>query len=128
MDVITHRHDLHGALRLPPPAEAPGATEADAESFRFAVGGFVAVFGRRLAGAGLPTVRFADGDWSGVAGTEEPAVQVNGRAYEFFRGLAGRRSEAQIRGWSWSADPAPYLDLLSPFGRPAARDVEESTP
>ena len=38
------------------------------------------------------------------------AVIVDVDAYDLFRALAGRRSAAQVRAWSWSADPTPYID------------------
>ncbi len=125
MDVITHRYDLYGALKLAPPVLAPDAADFEAESFRTAIDRFAGVFGRRLGQAGLPAVRLEGDGWRYDAGEGEPDVTVRASSVEIFRGLAGRRSERQIRDWSWSGDPAPYLELLSPFGPPPAADVVE---
>ena len=45
--------------------------------------------------------------------------------HEWARALTGRRSAAQVAAYDWSADPAPYLDLLSPFGPLRDTDVEQ---
>ncbi|HTH05448.1 MAG TPA: hypothetical protein VL916_06240, partial [Ilumatobacteraceae bacterium] len=34
-----------------------------------------------------------------------------------FRGLFGRRTEAEVCALGWSSDPAPYLDVFFVFGR-----------
>ena len=42
-------------------------------------------------------------------------IEVAVHPYEVFRGLAGRRSAAQVAGWSWSGDPGPYLAAGPPY-------------
>ena len=59
-----------------------------------------------------------------VADAELPAVEVAADDFEWFRGRLGRRTEAEVRACSWSADPEPYLDLFFMFGR-AERSLGE---
>ncbi len=68
--------------------------------------------------------------WAGTAMRDRFATQVTeaGLApievaiddFEWFRARLGRRTEAEVRAYSWSADPTGYLDLFFIFGRAAA--------
>jgi hypothetical protein len=77
----------------------------------------VAGFGHRLREANAPSIRVRAGkdEWLLGPGGEEPPVTVDVDEWDLLRGLTGRRSEAQIRGWRWSGDPTPYLAYVSPF-------------
>jgi len=46
-------------------------------------------------------------------------VEVTIDDFEWFRARLGRRTEAEVRSYAWSADPTPYLDLFFIFGRAA---------
>ena len=61
-----------------------------------------------------------------VGDAEASAESVETTGYELFRALFGRRSRAQIEGWTWSCDPSAYLDvgLPSPF-RFAATAIDD---
>jgi hypothetical protein len=39
--------------------------------------------------------------------------------------MTGRRSKAQVAAMGWSADPSPYLAVLSPFGALRDDDVHD---
>ena len=109
MDAVTHEHDLRETL---------GRTdEPDAESLAFCLKGYVNSLGGRIGEAGLRalTVEPTDGP-ARTAGIGEPGATVRGSAYELTRALAGRRTTTQARDLDWSADPEPYLSILSPFG------------
>jgi uncharacterized protein (TIGR03083 family) len=115
-DILTHESDVRGALgaELTP----------DPRATRFIVDGFgaraVAVTAR--VGRGPVELRATDTDWSiGTAG----GVVAEATEHEWARALTGRRSNAQVSGFAWSGDPAPYLDLLSPFGPLPTADVIE---
>ncbi len=115
-DVITHEQDLRGAL---------GAEQVpDPLAVRFVTGGFTARVDRVVASAGLAPVAFHDpaGGWS--AGTPG-GLTVEASEFEVFRSLTGRRSGRQVCALAWSGDPAPYLDLLSPFGPLRETDVSD---
>jgi uncharacterized protein (TIGR03083 family) len=106
-DLITHESDLRGALGLP--------NTPDPLAVRFVADGFGARAYSVAANAGLPSLqlRATDSDWS----IGEPGgVTAAATEYEWARALSGRRSNAQVSGYDWSGDPAPYLDLLCPFG------------
>jgi hypothetical protein len=53
---------------------------------------------------------------SQVAEQGLPPVQVQAAAFEVCRGRLGRRTVDEVRSYSWSADPAPYLDAWFIFG------------
>jgi uncharacterized protein (TIGR03083 family) len=55
-----------------------------------------------------------------------PLVDVEAPDFEVFRGRLGRRTEAEVRGFAWSANPEPYLDTWFIFGRAEATIGERS--
>lgn len=101
MDIHCHEADLRHALGLP--AELPG------EFLAWAGGAMRDRLAQQVAEAGLPE------------------VSVQASEYEWFRGRLGRRTEAEVSAYSWSADPAAYLDLFFIFGR-ATRSLGEAQP
>ncbi len=117
-DVLTHEHDLRGALGL----EGPSDTRA--------VAGVTDRVTQRLdhivAKAGLPALRLVndDGDW--VCGSDEVGVTGTATTMEWFRALFGRRSAAQVMTYSWEGDPRPYFRMLNLFGPLPAADVAEA--
>jgi uncharacterized protein (TIGR03083 family) len=115
-DVITHEQDLRGAIGAP---QTP-----DPLAVRFVTAGFTSRVDHVVAAAGLPPVEFRDpaGNWClGTPG----GVSVEVSEFECFRALTGRRSGRQVSALVWSGDPAPYLDLLSPFGPLRDTDVSD---
>jgi uncharacterized protein (TIGR03083 family) len=115
-DVITHEQDLRGALGLPPLSDPAGLA--------FITDGFAHRLDRVVAKAELPPLQLVDPDLGWTAGTEG-AVTVTGSQFEFFRAMTGRRSTGQVAAMAWTADPAPYLALLSPFGPLRDEDVHD---
>jgi uncharacterized protein (TIGR03083 family) len=115
-DVITHEQDLRGALGAEP--------TPDPLAVRFVTDGFAARVDRVVAKAGLPPLEIRDPaiGWSvGSSG----GLTFSAPEFEVFRSLTGRRSARQVAAWDWSGDPAPYLDLLSPFGPLRDSDVSD---
>lgn len=115
-DVVTHEHDLRGAL------DRPGARDSDAVvvGSRFAVGGL----GHAFSNAGLAAVRvrFEDGD-EAVAGTGEPGATLTLDRFDLLRSASGRRTTDQIAALDWGGtDPGPWLSAFAygPFTVPAA--------
>lgn len=112
-DVLSHEHDLRGALGVPGDRAAPVVSEV--------VDGFVKGLGRRIDEQGLPALRFVAGGVERVAGRSGPGATVEvGGDFELLRGLTGRRTEDEVRAWRWDGDPTPYLPLLSIFPYPPA--------
>ncbi len=117
-DVVTHEHDIRGAL------EEPGAREGIAMDVA------VDFLGRHFVGAasarGLTglCVQVDGREWATVEGP--PLVTLRAAPFEFARATTGRRSLEQLRRLDWSGDPEPYLDAFvwGPF-RPAQSDVVE---
>jgi len=66
------------------------------------------------------------GDRSWTVGGGRPTGTLDTTAFALFRALTGRRSQAQIRAYSWTAAPDPYLPgfQFGPFTTCEA-DVEE---
>jgi uncharacterized protein (TIGR03083 family) len=90
MDVHSHEADLRHALGLP--------LELPAEFLGWAISGI------------------RDGFHKAVADADLPAVTLNTPDAEWFRARLGRRTEAQVRAYDWSADPTPYFDTFFMFG------------
>ncbi len=90
IDVHTHEADLRHVLGLP--------LAIPDEFLGWAIGRLRGGFHTAVAEAGLPAV----------------ALDVNDA--EWFRARLGRRTEAQVRAYDWSADPTPYLDTFFIFG------------
>jgi uncharacterized protein (TIGR03083 family) len=115
-DVITHEQDLRGALGLEP--------LPDPRCLAFITDGLAARLVRAVEAAALPPVRLVDPESGWTAG-EDGGVTVSGSQFEFFRAMTGRRSKAQVAAMGWSADPSPYLAVLSPFGALRDDDVHD---
>jgi uncharacterized protein (TIGR03083 family) len=116
-DVLSHEHDLRGALGVPGDRSDPVVAEV--------AGRFLRGVGRRLDEAGVPPLRVVAGGRETVAGSGEPAATVEVvDDWELMRGLTGRRTEDELRAWRWDADPGPYLPHLSVFPLPEASLAE----
>jgi hypothetical protein len=120
IDLVTHEHDLRGAL------DRPGARADDAVAV--AVELLASEFAARLRAAGVPALRLTCEQW-GYETAPPPchAILVADR-FELFRGFTGRRSAAEVRRWMWSGDPGPYLPYLSDSGSLLATDLDEPDP
>jgi hypothetical protein len=120
IDLVTHEHDLRGAL------DCPGARADDAVAI--AVELLAGEFAARLRAVGAPALRLTCEQW-GYETAQPPvrAILVADR-FELFRGFTGRRSAAEVRRWMWSDDPGPYLPYLSDSGSLRATDLDEPDP
>jgi hypothetical protein len=120
IDLVTHEHDLRGAL------ECPGARADDAVVI--AVELLASEFAARLRAAGAPALRMTCEQW-GYETAPPPchAILVADR-FELFRGCTGRRSAAEVRRWMWSTDPGPYLPFMSCTGSLRPTDLDEPDP
>jgi uncharacterized protein (TIGR03083 family) len=106
-DLITHEHDLRGAL---------GNNEArDDDGVVISASFYARNFGKRLKDAGLPTVTVEGGENQWVAGREEPIGSVRAPLFDMLRGLTGRRTTDEVKGFDWSIDAAPYLEVFSMY-------------
>lgn len=131
VDVSTHEQDLRGAV------DQPGARGT--EAMALGATAFASMFGDKVRDEGLAPVRMeSDGPdgWSYLAGGPQDgpegweggtnaAVGVRASLFELHRGLSGRRSQEQVRGWEWTDDPGPYLPLFSAFGSLRGDDLVE---
>jgi uncharacterized protein (TIGR03083 family) len=119
IDLVTHEHDIRGALGT------PGGREG--EPYEITRKGFAVALARSLEERGLPALRLEAPDWSFDAGTD-PATTVRAKdSFELFRALAGRRSTAQVLAYDWSGDATPYLPVLNHFGPLPDADVIETS-
>jgi len=119
VDAITHEQDLRGALGAP--------VVPDADAVAWAAAGFSMGLGFRLGGAGLASLRLADPDsgFDVVAGDGDPGATVTAPVFELFRAIAGRRSRAQVAGYGWDGESAPYLDAFCVFGPLREQDLHD---
>ena len=111
-DLACHEADVRGAL-----GEAP---LRDAPSTEVALAVYLARLGKRISGAGLPSLRVCAGDTETIAGSGEPGTSVRADPFELFRAVTGRRSAEQIRAFAWDGDPEPYIPVFSTYGLPSA--------
>ncbi|HYS34184.1 MAG TPA: maleylpyruvate isomerase N-terminal domain-containing protein [Pseudonocardiaceae bacterium] len=111
LDVLSHEHDVRGALGAPAgrdAAELVLAAENLISWLRSPVPMTVRVGARELRVG-------PDGDGS---------LELVTSPFEAFRFRMGRRSRGQLVAMEWVGDPAPVLDRLTIFG-PARADVIE---
>ena len=114
-DVVTHEHDVRGAL------DAPGARDSDAVQIgcSFLARGFVA----SAASHGMAVRVRADGV---SFGDSDATVVLNGNAFDLLRAMTGRRSVEQLRAMQWEGDSEQALPAFT-FGPfcPAAVRIDE---
>ncbi|HEX3539798.1 MAG TPA: maleylpyruvate isomerase family mycothiol-dependent enzyme [Acidimicrobiales bacterium] len=117
-DILTHEHDLRGALGLAGASDPAAAAAVTAR-----------VTGRLnhlVDKHDLPGLRLVadDGEW--VCGSAGVAVAGTAPTMEWFRALFGRRSASQILTYRWEGDPTPYFPMFSLFGPLPSADVAEA--
>ena len=109
-DAIVHEADLRAVLE--PGSRVP----ADAVSAALAAG--VARWRALLSHTAVPALHLevpgVRSWWLGDR-ADVKAVFVEAPAYEAFRALYGRRSEAQVASWQWLGSAAPYIEAGLPF-------------
>lgn len=115
-DLVTHEQDARGAV------DKVGGR--DGLAFDLALESQVRFFGRRIKEAKLPTLEVTAGGKNWVAGKEEVSGTLEADPFELLRGLTGRRTHTQVRSFSWSVDPGPYLPVFSMYGLPGS-DLHE---
>jgi hypothetical protein len=120
IDLVTHEHDLRGAL------DCPGARADDAVAVAVELLG--REFAARLGAAGVPALRLTCEQWGYETGPPPCHAILVADRFELFRGFTGRRSAAEVRRWMWSDDPGPYLPYLSDSGSLRATDLDEPDP
>jgi uncharacterized protein (TIGR03083 family) len=103
-DAVIHEADIRGALsagRVPLDAVTLGL-RGSVPRWRNEV----------LRNADVPTLhlRTPDGLYWWLGREDDPCtVDCETSVYEVFRALAGRRSAEQVRAWTWSSDPEPFI-------------------
>lgn len=117
IDVVTHEQDVRGALGRPGGRDEPAA--------EWALQQLVGAVDFAVQRAGEAPLRITSGtdEWI-VGGAGEPAATLDAPRFELLRALIGRRSAGQIRRYSWTGDPEPYVHLLPVFPA-AAVDITE---
>lgn len=118
VDLVTHEHDLRGALG------EPGGR--DSEAYAVGVKSFHVGLAKAIEERGLPGLRLAAADgWEFDAGPAPATTVTAPDRHELFRALAGRRSRGQVLAYDWSGDPEPYLGMFNHFGPLPDEDVVE---
>ncbi|MDQ3877155.1 MAG: maleylpyruvate isomerase family mycothiol-dependent enzyme [Actinomycetota bacterium] len=119
-DVVSHEHDLRGAL------DAPGARDSAAVEVAcdFLARAFLDSCERDATAPPLEIV--TDGASWATGGNDSFSTRLTAPRFELMRALTGRRSLAQIKLLDWEGDPEPYLGAFrwGPF-RPRSEDLLE---
>lgn len=119
VDLVTHEHDLRGAIGV------PGAR--DSVAYEVGRKGYHVSLAKTIEAQGMPGLRLTAGDgWAFDAGPEPTTTVHAPDSFELFRALSGRRSRGQVLAWKWDGDAAPYLDVFSRFGPLPEDDVLEA--
>jgi uncharacterized protein (TIGR03083 family) len=121
-DVVTHEHDLRGALG------EPGARDSDAIalSFRALSRGIGAR--RDDVGAGPLRIVHDAGETTVGGGAEEggtPTATLHANRFEIVRAGVGRRAPGQIAAWSWEGDARPETVVVAMFNPPRVDPLDE---
>jgi uncharacterized protein (TIGR03083 family) len=111
LDVLSHEHDIRGAVAAPAGHDAPEVVLA--AEFLVSI----------LAPATAMTVRMGAQEMR-VGPSDGPDIGLLTSPFEVFRFRMGRRSRGQLAAMEWRGDPTPVLDCLAIFG-PAVADVIE---
>lgn len=112
-DLITHEHDIRGALG------APGAQDSDGVKMGldFLAAGVIASVTER----GLPALRLESNDGR-TWGPDTASTCLSASAFNLLRSWSGRRSANQIKKLDWRGDPDTYIAAFNygPFRVPEA--------
>lgn len=111
LDVLSHEHDVRGALAAPAGQDAPDVVVAA----EFLVS--------RWRPAAPVTVRMGEREFHVGLG-DGPRIGLVTSPFEAFRFRMGRRSRGQLTAMAWSGDPTPVLGRLTVFG-PSEADIVE---
>jgi hypothetical protein len=115
-DLVTHEHDIRGALAQ------PGARDSDAVGIgsRFVARGFVSATGQ----LGINSRVEAIGAFE--LGDDDAQLVLRGTPFELLRAMTGRRSVEQLRELEWQGDAESAIPAFTfgPF-RPAAKRIDE---
>jgi uncharacterized protein (TIGR03083 family) len=109
-DAIIHEADLRGAL---------GAGRAPHEAVLLSLEGTITRWRDVLNNIRPPTTLVLQPvdapEWTLGPASDGPPIVVSPTAYELFRALAGRRTEEQVRAWSWSSNPDAIISAGLPY-------------
>lgn len=111
-DLVVHEHDLRNAVenhanREGPPVELSLNTYA-----RWA--------NRRFKEKDYPAVEVRSGGNTWNVGVGETKATVEAPPFEMFRALAGRRTDDEVRGFTWTGDSETLVPLISNYGKPSS--------
>ena len=118
-DAVMCEHDLRATF------DVPGCR--DDAAVKVALDELAGRFSDRVAAAGLPPLRVTVEQWGTIIGSGPATSCLVADRFEFVRGMAGRRSAAEIGRWNWGTDPAPYLPMIAEVALPE-QEVRERDP
>lgn len=106
-DVVTHEHDIRGALNI------PGARDSDGVDVACAWIG--ARIGEALDQATAGAWRVEHDAGTCIFGSGEPVGTLRATRFEIVRAATGRRSREQVTKYTWEGDARPDLLVLGIF-------------
>jgi uncharacterized protein (TIGR03083 family) len=112
LDVLSHEHDVRGAVGAAGGRDLPIITSAAFEMLAW----FEPPTGLTVHLAGETFLHRID--------DAEPQLVLDTTPFEAFRFRLGRRSRRQLAAMSWIGNPEPVLDYLTVFG-PSRLDISE---
>ncbi len=109
-DLVVHEGDIRLAL-----GDAP---IDDGASLRAALRYYGGKLEGRIAEADLAALRVDHDGAEHVLGEGDPSAAVSASGHDLLRGLSGRRTRDQVRGFDWSGDADPYMAIFAEYGWP----------
>lgn len=119
VDLVTHEHDIRGALG------EPGGR--DTEAYAIGLKAYHVGLAKKIEELGLPGLHLAAPGWDFDAGPDPTTKVTAPDSFELFRALSGRRGRGQVLAYDWSGDATPYLAIFNRFGPLPEDDVVEAT-
>jgi uncharacterized protein (TIGR03083 family) len=114
LDVLSHEHDVRGAVRVASARELPIITSAAFQMLAW----FEPPVELTVHLGGQTFHHRPEGD------DGDPQLTLDTTPFEAFRFRLGRRSRRQLAAMAWTGDPEPVLDCLTVFG-PSRLDIIE---
>ena len=111
-DLVVHEHDLRNALGH--------HGNRDGAPLELSLNTYARWANRRFKEKGHPTLEVRSGHNSWNVGGGEIVATVEAPPFEMFRALAGRRTDDEVRAFTWTGDAGTLAPLVSNYGKPNA--------
>jgi len=110
-DVVVHEHDLRGAVGR--------HGNRDGAPLDLSLNTYARWANRRFKEKDLPALEVRAGGSSWNIGVGDVQGTVEAPPFEMFRALSGRRTDDEVRAFTWTGDADTLAPLVSNYGKPS---------